>query len=62
MVAEFTEMVWCSAAKSQSMPVPSGSENPFLGNQTDQFNSEVRTEEHSKITESFKSGRKSETT
>ena len=31
---------------------PKGLENPFLGgNQTDQFDSEVRTEEHSKITE-----------
>ena len=34
------------------MSVPSGSENRFLRNQTNQFNSEVRTEEHSKITES----------
>ena len=40
----------------QSMSVPSGYENRFLRNQTDQFNSEVRTEEHSKITESVKSG------
>ena len=31
-------------------------ENLFLSNQTDQFNSEVRKEEHSKITESVKSG------
>ena len=44
------------------MSVPSGSENRFLRNQTDQFNSEVRTEEHSKITESDKSGQRSETT
>ena len=28
----------------------------LLENQTDQFNSEVRTEEHSKITENVKSG------
>ena len=39
------------------MSVPSGSENRFLRNQTNQFNSEVRTEEHSKITESDKSGK-----
>ena len=39
------------------MSVPSGYENRFLRNQTDQFNSEVRTEEHSKIAESVKSGK-----
>ena len=31
------------------------SENLFLRKQTDQFNSDVRTEEHSKITEGLKS-------
>ena len=45
----------------QSMSVPSGWENRFLRTQTDQFNSEVRTEEHSKITESVKSGQRSDT-
>ena len=37
-------------------------ENRFFRYQTDQFNSEVQTEEHSKITESVKSGQRSETT
>ena len=31
----------------QSMSDPSGSENRFFRNQTEQFNSELRTEEHS---------------
>ena len=39
-----------------SMSVPSGLENLFLRIQTEQLNSEVQTEEHSKITESVKSG------
>ena len=44
------------------MSVPFGLENRFLRNQTDQFNSEERTEEHSKVTESDTSGQRSETT
>ena len=31
------------------MSVASGLENLFLRNRTDQFNSEVRTEEHSRL-------------
>ena len=36
--------------------VPSGLQNRFFKNQTDQFNFEVRTEEHTKKTEGVKSG------
>ena len=38
------------------MSVPSGSQSRVDRNETDQFNSEVQTEEHSKSTESVKSG------
>ena len=43
------------------MSVPSGLENRFFRNLTDQFNSEMRTEEHSKIMEGVERGKRSET-
>ena len=44
------------------MSTPTGLENLFLRNQTDQFNSEVRAEERSEIAENVNSGKESEGT
>ena len=41
------------------MSAPSGLENLLLRNKMDQFDSEARTEEHSKRTESDKTGEES---